>query len=116
MLMVSRFGWLFLVLLFFVRTVTAQDKQSPFRVIGYFSSWGIYDREYFVTDIAADKLTHINYAFFLISDNGECMLGDEWADTQFPYPGDKEDEELRGNFKQLNLLKESHPGLQTLMS
>jgi chitinase len=116
MFMVSLFGCLFLVLLFIVGTVAAQEDQPQYRVIGYFSSWGIYDREYFVTDIAADKLTHINYAFFLISENGECILGDEWADTQFPYPGDQEDEELRGNSKQLNLLKESHPGLQTLMS
>lgn len=114
--MISRFGWLFMVLCLSVGVVSGQDDQPPFRVIGYFSSWGIYDRQYFVTDIAADKLTHINYAFFLISDDGECMLGDEWADTQFLYPGDQEDETLRGNFKQLNLLKESHPGLQTLMS
>jgi chitinase len=69
-----------------------------------------------VTDIPADQLTHINYAFVNISQDGECVLGDEWADVQFPYPGDTEGEPLLGNFKQLNLLKEAHPGLQILLS
>jgi chitinase len=117
-LMRHYFRWipLFAILLSLSVVGAQENGQSPFRVVGYFSSWGIYDREFFVTDIAADKLTHINYAFFLISEDGECVLGDEWADTQLPYPGDTEDEPLLGNFKQLNLLKEAHPGLQTLMS
>src|SRR5262249_3982374 len=46
----------------------------------------------------------------------ECMLGDEWADTQYQYPGDKEGETLLGNFKQLQLLKAAHPNLQTVIS
>lgn len=90
--------------------------QSSYRVIGYFSSWGIYERHFMVTDIAAEMLTHINYAFFNVSESGECVLGDPWADTQFPYPGDKDGEPLLGNFKQLQLLKKAHPTLQTLMS
>lgn len=95
----------------------AQDTTPTYRVVGYFSSWGIYDREYFVTTVPADQLTHINYAFVFISDDGECMFGDEWADAQFPYPGDNEDDDsLKGNFKQLQLLKEAHPKLQTLIS
>jgi chitinase len=114
--MQTRFYWIVgILLLLSLSAVQAQDA-PPYRVVGYFSSWGIYDRNFLVTDIAADKLTHINYAFFLIAKDGTCMLGDEEADTQFSYPGDTDDEALRGNFKQLNLLKESHPGLQTLMS
>ena len=66
MFMISGLGWLILTLLLSIGLVRVQDDQPPSRIIGYFSSWGIYDREYFVTDIAADKLTHINYAFFLI--------------------------------------------------
>jgi chitinase len=95
---------------------SAADETPPYQIVGYFSSWGIYDRQYFVTDIPADKLTVINYAFFLISNAGECTLGDEWADTQYPYPGDQDTDTLKGNFKQLQLLKQSHPGLQVVIS
>jgi chitinase len=88
----------------------------PNRIVGYFSSWSIYEKNFFVTDIPADKLTHINYAFINISDAGECVLGDEWADTQFPYPDDQKDAKLLGNFNQLQKLKAAHPQLQTLIS
>jgi chitinase len=69
-----------------------------------------------VTDVAADKLTHINYAFANISPEGEISLGDEYADTQFLYPSDVEGQELAGNFNQLNLLKQKYPHVQTLIS
>ncbi len=107
---------LFLTALIAVTPLAAQDEPAEFRVIGYYTSWSIYDRQYFVTDIAADMLTNINYAFANISDAGECTLGDEWADTQFPYPGEKEGDGLLGNFHQLELLKEQNPNLQTLIS
>jgi chitinase len=94
----------------------AEEAMSPFRLVGYFTAWGVYSSGYLVTDIPADKLTHINYAFFNISEDGECILGDEHADTQYSYPGDSADDTLRGNFKQLNLLKEAHPHLKTLMA
>jgi chitinase len=98
-------------------TVHAQETTPPYRVIGYYASWNIYnDDGYMVTDIPGDKLTHINYAFANVSDEGECLVGDEWADTQFPYPGDDENAPLLGNFNQLNLLKAANPGLQTLIS
>lgn len=92
------------------------EGESPQHIIAYFSSWSIYARQYFVTDIGADLLTDINYAFANISDSGECILGDEWADTQFPYPGEKEGDGLLGNFHQLELLKEKNPDLHTLIS
>lgn len=94
----------------------AADDQPAARIVAYFSSWSIYQKSFYVTDIAADKLTHINYAFANISDAGECVLGDEWADTQYPYPDDDKTEKLLGNFKQLQLLKAAHPQLQTLIS
>jgi chitinase len=110
--------WMVVVILILttVTPSTAQDESSDFRMIGYFTSWGIYDRAYFVTDIPADKLTHINYAFAGISENGEIALLDEWADTQFPYPDDSDDQPLKGNFHQLRLLKEANPHLQILIS
>ena len=75
---------------------------QPRRLIGYYTSWSIYGRKYQVEDVPGDKLTHINYAFANIAD-GECILGDSYAD-------------LGSNFTGLQKLKEKHPHLQTLLS
>ena len=60
----------------------------PKRIVGYFTEWGIYDRKYNVADIPADKLTHVNYAFAKIDDNGECTVCDPFAAVEKAYPGD----------------------------
>ena len=87
------------------------------RVIGYFTAWGVYGRDYHVTDIPAASLTHINYAFANISPEGECVLGDPYADTDKAYPGDTWDPGAkRGSFHQLELLKQQHPKLRTMIS
>ncbi len=96
--------------------LSAQPSSNTYIINAYFASWSIYDRQYFVTDIPADKLTDLTYAFASVSDSGEIMLSDEWADTQFPYPTDADSAPLKGNFHQLQLLKASHPNLQTLIS
>ncbi|MEO8394375.1 MAG: glycoside hydrolase family 18 protein [Chloroflexota bacterium] len=105
-----------LILVFLAAVPLSAQSQPKYHILGYYASWGIYDRGYYVTDIPADKLTHLTYAFAFISDAGEITLGDEWADTQFPYPNEKDDQPLKGNFHQLQLLKQAHPALQTLIS
>lgn len=115
----NAFGRPFIFLLAAALLSAAVVRAQPdmdYKIVGYYTSWSIYGRAYFVHDIPADKLTHINYAFFNISPGGVCVLGDEWADTQFSYPDDSATDTLRGNFKQLNLLKEKHPHVQTLMA
>lgn len=116
--MIRKRFWIVILLIFSLAwTLPASTQDSPSqRIIGYFSSWSIYGRAFYVTDIAAGMLTHINYAFANISPAGECVLGDEWADTQYPYPGEKEGDGLLGNFHQLQVLKQTHPHLQTLIS
>ena len=87
------------------------------KIVAYFVEWGVYERDYHVADIPAEKLTHINYAFANISDNGECALYDSYAATDKHYAGDSWDAgAMRGSFHQLNLLKQSHPHLKTLIS
>lgn len=86
------------------------------RIVAYFAEWSVYDRNYHVADIPADKLTHINYAFAKISDTGACAFFDKYAAAEKTYPGDKEDGSLHGNFRQLQLLKGKHPHLKTLLS
>ena len=87
------------------------------RIIGYFPSWAVYARDYHVHEIPAEHLTHINYAFLNISAEGDCILGDSYADIDKFYEGDTWDAgALRGSFHQLQLLKAQHPHLQTLLS
>ncbi len=87
------------------------------KIVAYFVEWGVYQRDYHVADIPAEKITHINYAFANVSDGGECILYDSYAAIDKFYPGDSWDSgAMRGNFNQLRLLKEAHPHLKTLIS
>jgi chitinase len=105
-----------LILLLLAAAPLSAQSQPTFRIVGYFASWSIYDRGYFVTDIPAEKLTHLNYAFATVSDTGEITLSDPQADTDFAYPGDADNQPLKGNFHQFQLLRQAHPQLQTLIS
>jgi len=86
------------------------------KVVGYFVEWGIYGRNYNVTDIPADKLNVINYAFADISPAGEVVIYDRWAAVEKAFPGDSWDQMPRGNYNQLRKLKEKHPHLVTMIS
>ncbi|MEO7095874.1 MAG: glycoside hydrolase family 18 protein [Polyangiales bacterium] len=99
-----------------------EDPETPAgadgkRVVAYFAAWGVYGRNFHVADIDASLVTHLNYAFANISDAGECVLGDPFADIDKAYPGDTWDPGvLRGSFHQLQLLKAKAPHLKTLLS
>lgn len=96
-------------------TVTAQSAASTPRVVGYYAGYAIYE-DYFVTDIRASRLTHLNYAYIDISPQGQCVSSDVWTDTQYPYPNDASNLSLRGNFRQLQLLRGNYPTLKVLMT
>ncbi|MFD7919363.1 glycoside hydrolase family 18 protein [Streptomyces sp. NPDC059740] len=98
------------------------------KVVGYFTDWGVYDRDYHVKDVqtsgSADRLTHINYAFGNVT-GGKCAIGDSYADYDQAYTAaDSVDGTadtwdagaLRGNFNQLRELKKLHPGLKIIYS
>lgn len=95
---------------------SAQIDAPKYKLVGYFTSYSIYEQQYFVTDIPAKQLTHLNYVGADISEAGQCISSDAYADTQFAYPGDKPTERIRGNFKQLQLLKKAYPTLKTLIT
>ncbi|TQN30798.1 chitinase [Haloactinospora alba] len=120
-----------------VRTAEQGDGGGPSdgqRRVGYFTQWGIYDRDYLVKDIdtsgTAEKLTHINYAFANVNADGTCFQanqageGDAWADYGRSFSAaesvdgeaDTWDQDLRGNFNQLRELKEKHPHLTVNLS
>ncbi|WP_169514081.1 glycosyl hydrolase family 18 protein [Jonesia quinghaiensis] len=97
------------------------------RVVGYFTNWGVYQRNYHVKDIktsgSAEKMTHILYAFGNVK-NGECTIGDAFADFEKSYAAaqsvdgvaDTWDQDLRGNFNQLRKLKAEYPHLKVIWS
>ncbi|MEV0439362.1 glycoside hydrolase family 18 chitinase [Streptomyces spectabilis] len=95
--------------------------------LGYFTNWGIYQRNYNVKNIvtsgSAEKITHINYAFGNVQ-GGKCTIGDAYADYDKAVPanlsvdgvGDTWDQPLRGNFNQLRKLKAKYPHIKVLWS
>lgn len=115
-------------------------SDSGKRVIGYFTQWGIYGRNYRVKNIdssgSAARLTHINYAFGNVRNN-RCEVGvtqtansstgaggDAYADYTRSFGAgesvsgvaDQWNQPLRGNWNQLKQLKAKHPQLKTLIS
>ncbi|MFJ9040803.1 glycoside hydrolase family 18 protein [Streptomyces sp. NPDC102406] len=107
--------------------VTPHTTAAGSKVVGYFTEWGVYDRNYHVKNVetsgSADRLTHINYAFGNVQ-GGKCAMGDSYAATDKAYTADQSvdgvadtwDQPLRGNFNQLLKLKKRHPGLKVLWS
>ncbi|WP_414169836.1 glycoside hydrolase family 18 protein [Streptoverticillium reticulum] len=104
------------------------DAGAGHKVVGYFTDWGVYGRNYHVKNIetsgAANRLTHINYAFGNVT-GGKCAIGDAYADYDKAYDAagsvdGKADTwdagALRGSFNQLRKLKQLHPGLKVLWS
>ncbi|MGW1867555.1 glycosyl hydrolase family 18 protein [Streptomyces mauvecolor] len=95
--------------------------------LGYFTDWGIYQRNYQVKNIvtsgSASKLTHINYAFGNVT-NGACAIGDAYADYQKTYDAsssvdgtaDTWDQPVAGNINQLRELKKKYPNIKVLWS
>lgn len=92
----------------------SSDGQGP-GLVAYFAEWGVYDRNYHVSNIPAASVDVINYAFAQVV-NGEVALFDSYAAVEKSYPGDSWDQPLRGNFNQLAKLKASNPKLKTMIS
>ncbi|KAJ1667566.1 hypothetical protein EV178_001295 [Coemansia sp. RSA 1646] len=93
---------------------------SRARKVGYFTAWSIYDRKFEVSNVAAEKLTHVNYGFAKLEDD-QVVLGDPWADVQKEFPGSVYSEgDMRGNFGELNndngTARRRNPQLRTLIS
>jgi chitinase len=101
---------------------------APNRMVGYYASWNVYERQYYIKDIetsgSAAKLTHVNFAFGIVQ-NGKAHVGDLNADVFTHYTGDKsvdgmsdsvEPGTLHGSFGQLLKLKALHPEMKTLIS
>ncbi|WP_030374583.1 glycoside hydrolase family 18 chitinase [Streptomyces rimosus] len=110
-----------------VRTTGGGQQPVDAVKLGYFTEWGVYDRNYHVKNLvtsgSASKLTHINYAFGNVQ-GGRCTVGDAYAATDKAYTADQSvdgvadtwDQPLRGNFNQLKKLKAKYPNIKILWS
>lgn len=103
-------------------TAPAPVASGPARVVGYYSNWGVYARNFQVRDLetsgAAARLTHLLYAFGKV-DKGTCAAGDAWADYQKPVTAEQSVDGVAtagGTIAQLRKLKARHPGLKIIWS
>lgn len=102
------------------------DHDRSYHHLGaYFEEWSIYGANYNLADTqnsgAADKLTHLLYAFANVTTDGQCQIADTWADYLDPYlpsviNGQTNNGPLHGNFYNLMQLKQLHPQLKVLIS
>jgi chitinase len=117
-----------------ISVTTNQVQPGSGRKVGYFAQWGVYARNFKVKNIdtsgMASKLTHINYAFGNVNEQGRCFMvnalgqGDAWADYQMKYTAadsvngtaDTWNSPLAGSFNQLKQLKAKYPHLKVYIS
>ncbi|MFA6277985.1 MAG: glycoside hydrolase family 18 protein [Pedobacter sp.] len=94
----NKINWIFLLLLIVAVLSAMKSADKKPVVIGYVTGYsGLINTD----EIAAEKLTHINYAFVNVKNN-QAYLDDEKRDAE--------------NFKRLNTLKLKNPNLQLLIS
>jgi chitinase len=115
-----------LVLVCCLRPTVAQEPYHGKILGGYFEEWSIYYAGYNIANLqtngAADKLTHLIYAFANVTTTPTpaCSIADSWADYQTPYlpsvSGTPYAGPLYGNFAAIQQLKQMHPKLKVLMS
>jgi chitinase len=111
-----------------IAAVPAEAHGDTKRVVGYYTNWSGYDRNYLVSDLVktgtAARLTQINYAFGFVDAQGNCIPSDAWADYQRPFTAEqsvngKADEPgqvLNGNLNQFKELKKKYPKLRISIS
>ncbi|MFI6675426.1 glycoside hydrolase family 18 protein [Kribbella sp. NPDC050470] len=109
-------------------TAIPAEAHSSKRVVGYYTNWSGYDRNFLVSDLikngTAERLTHINYAFGFVDEHGTCISSDPWADYQRPFTAeqsvsgkaDEPGQALNGNLNQLKQLKQKFPKLRISIS
>lgn len=72
-------------------------------ILGYYPTW-MSNRGYQVENIPFDKLTHVNYAFMGVAEDGEVIFSERWADSH------------ERNFPKFKKLSGEYPDLTTLLS
>ncbi len=99
------------------------NESTPI-IAAYYPEWGIYERDHLVSDVQADKITHLIYAFTKIQEDFTVGLFDQWAATDIAFSAadsvdgvaDFAGQEIMGNFNQLAELKDAHPHLSVMVA
>ncbi|PWI65482.1 hypothetical protein PCL_07083 [Purpureocillium lilacinum] len=117
MFLVSRLAILSLTLCLGV-TATSGGGESFVNTV-YFTNWGIYGRNFQPSELSADKLSHVLYAFMRVEADGTVRSGDTYADIEKHYPGDSwadDGTNAYGCVKQLYSLKRKNRKLKVMLS
>lgn len=118
-----------LLMLFAQSPSKPEMRPLPFRRIGYFTEWSLFDRKFFpknlVTSGSAEHLTTINYAFAEI-DHGRVVIVDKRAAIDKPFTAqesvdgqadtDNSSHAVRGLFGQFRKLKAKVSPLKLMIS
>ncbi|ASJ17008.1 hypothetical protein A3L04_07955 [Thermococcus chitonophagus] len=75
---------------------------QPYRIVVYYISWGIYARAFSPYDVPFENVTHVNYAFLKLLENGTVTWADPWADPM--------------NLEAFKELKSRYPAVKFLIS
>lgn len=100
------------------------ETNAPTRIIGYFTAWSLNRCGYTAAQIPGDLLTHINYAFAVISpDRDEVVPGFPREDLERAFTAEESVDGAadtaggpRGHYHQMRKLKQKYPHLKILMS
>ena len=104
-----------------VSAVPAEAHGSDKRVVGYYTNWSGYARNFLVSYLvkngSAARLTQINYAFGFVDAQGNCVSSDPWADYQRPFTAEQStgaagllgDVERRALFRVLAVAEQHEP-------
>lgn len=96
-----------------MHNATRPVEGSGRRIIGYFFGERAGEAELARLRKAAPMLTHVNYAFGILDDEGRAALSAPVADTGHE---SGTPEEIGGNFAEIRRIKEEHPHLQVMIS
>lgn len=100
--------------------VSVKKPSGSQRCVAYFTSWSAYARAIEVSNMDPTLLTHVNFAFANLREDGSVVIGDSWVDVEKPFGGDSWSDDSaadgRGHFKQLRLMKQKYPHIKTLIS
>ena len=59
--------------------VQASDGVGEKRIVTYFEEWGVYERDFNLSDVNGQAMTHLNYSFFDVKADGSVQLFDSYA-------------------------------------
>lgn len=96
--------------------VLAETLEPDFKRVAYFASWSVYQGDFQIQNVPAQKLSHIIYAFAKVEKDGNVSLFDSNADVIKPYGPDVPGLNYRGNLARLFELRMRHPHLSIMVS